>query len=176
MIDWAREVFADGSREFPELLPPKWVEEVRKEGYDSILFADPFGKGQTHEIIMFEPNKIKSALGNEGTYDTSTPDITKAAGGEVHMQDGGRPLKRGVSSLPGYGEGVDDPTAQALLNVRRIASGPVGEVFTEENLRLTYGGRVGFLTRSGDATNGPAPVLAQAAPAPSSAAAAGAIQ
>jgi manganese/zinc/iron transport system ATP- binding protein len=37
-----------------------------------------------------------------------------------------------------------------LLNVRRIASGPVDEVFTEENLRLTYGGKVGFLTRSGN--------------------------
>lgn len=34
-----------------------------------------------------------------------------------------------------------------LLNVRRIASGPVREVFTEENLRLTYGGRVPFLQR-----------------------------
>ena len=32
-----------------------------------------------------------------------------------------------------------------LLNVRRIASGPVDEVFTDENLRLTYGGRVAFL-------------------------------
>jgi manganese/zinc/iron transport system ATP- binding protein len=32
-----------------------------------------------------------------------------------------------------------------LLNVRRIANGPVEEVFTEENLRRTYGGRVGFL-------------------------------
>ena len=32
-----------------------------------------------------------------------------------------------------------------LLNVRRIASGPVDEVFTEDNLRLTYGGRVGFI-------------------------------
>lgn len=32
-----------------------------------------------------------------------------------------------------------------LLNVRRIASGPVDDVFTEENLRRTYGGRVGFL-------------------------------
>ena len=32
-----------------------------------------------------------------------------------------------------------------LLNVRRIASGPVSEVFTEENLRLAYGGRVAFL-------------------------------
>lgn len=35
-----------------------------------------------------------------------------------------------------------------LLNVRRIASGPVDEVFTEENLRLTYGGRVAFLGRN----------------------------
>ena len=34
-----------------------------------------------------------------------------------------------------------------LLNVRRIASGPVAEVFTEQNLRLAYGGRVAFLSR-----------------------------
>jgi manganese/zinc/iron transport system ATP- binding protein len=32
-----------------------------------------------------------------------------------------------------------------LLNVRRIAGGPVEDVFTEDNLRRTYGGRVGFL-------------------------------
>ena len=32
-----------------------------------------------------------------------------------------------------------------LLNVRKIASGPIHEVFTLENLRKTYGGRVGFL-------------------------------
>jgi len=35
-----------------------------------------------------------------------------------------------------------------LLNVRRIASGPVGKVFTDENLRLAYGGKVNFLSRS----------------------------
>ncbi len=32
-----------------------------------------------------------------------------------------------------------------LLNVRRIASGPVSEVFTEASLRLTYGGRVAII-------------------------------
>lgn len=32
-----------------------------------------------------------------------------------------------------------------LLNVRRIASGPVSEVFNEENLRQAYGGRVAIL-------------------------------
>ena len=32
-----------------------------------------------------------------------------------------------------------------LLNVRRIASGPVDETFTPENLRETYGGRIAFI-------------------------------
>jgi manganese/zinc/iron transport system ATP- binding protein len=38
-----------------------------------------------------------------------------------------------------------------LLNVRRIASGPVPEVFTEDNLRTAYGGRVAFLSANGAA-------------------------
>ena len=37
-----------------------------------------------------------------------------------------------------------------LLNVRSIASGPVEEVFTEENLRRTYGGRIAFLGQNGN--------------------------
>ena len=36
-----------------------------------------------------------------------------------------------------------------LLNVRRIASGPVEEAFTEENLRRTYGGRAAVFGRNG---------------------------
>lgn len=39
-----------------------------------------------------------------------------------------------------------------LLNVRGIASGPVEEVFTDENLRKTYGGRVGFLNKTNQKT------------------------
>lgn len=43
-----------------------------------------------------------------------------------------------------------------LLNVRRIASGPVSECFTEQNLRQTYGGRIAFLSRDGQpASEGP---------------------
>ena len=34
-----------------------------------------------------------------------------------------------------------------LLNVRAIAEGPVGEVFTVENLQKTYGGRIAFLNK-----------------------------
>ncbi len=35
-----------------------------------------------------------------------------------------------------------------LLNVRQIAFGPVETTFTEENLRLTYGGRHSFITQT----------------------------
>jgi manganese/zinc/iron transport system ATP- binding protein len=38
-----------------------------------------------------------------------------------------------------------------LLNLRLVASGPVAEVFTEENLRATYGGRLRLLTEVGEA-------------------------
>ena len=48
-----------------------------------------------------------------------------------------------------------------LLNVRRVASGPVEEAFTEQNLRLAYGGRVAFLSGNG---RGPAPEPAEASP------------
>jgi manganese/zinc/iron transport system ATP- binding protein len=37
-----------------------------------------------------------------------------------------------------------------LLNVRKIAGGPVEEVFTEENLRLAYGGRSAVFGRRGN--------------------------
>jgi manganese/zinc/iron transport system ATP- binding protein len=36
-----------------------------------------------------------------------------------------------------------------LLNVRAFASGPVEEVFTDDNLRMTFGGRVGVLADHG---------------------------
>lgn len=41
-----------------------------------------------------------------------------------------------------------------MLNVRRIASGPVSEVFTEQNLRKAYGGKVAFLSADGNGKNG----------------------
>jgi manganese/zinc/iron transport system ATP- binding protein len=47
-----------------------------------------------------------------------------------------------------------------LLNIRRIAAGPVDEVFTQENLRRTYGGRVAFT--QGSAAPHPSALVEQA--------------
>jgi manganese/zinc/iron transport system ATP- binding protein len=48
-----------------------------------------------------------------------------------------------LQTVPEYFDAV------TLLNVRRIASGPVSDVFTEENLRRTYGGRAALFGANG---------------------------
>ena len=53
-----------------------------------------------------------------------------------------------LQTVPEYFDSV------MLLNVRRIASGPVGQVFTEDNLRETYGGRVAILSKANTITEG----------------------
>ncbi len=40
-----------------------------------------------------------------------------------------------------------------LLNIRKITSGPVDRVYTDENLKKTYGGRVSFLSSKSDNQN-----------------------
>jgi len=87
MLDWARDVFAGGNQEFPHLMPKNWVDEIRSEGYDSIMYTPPvqyYPSGEEikkHEYIVFEPTQLKSATGNRGTYDPNDPDIRKARGG-----------------------------------------------------------------------------------------------
>ena len=77
MDDCARNAFAGGSGNFPYMMPKEWADAVQAEGYDSIY--NPRSK----EVVMFDPTKIKSAIGNRGTYDTTRADITKAGGGSI---------------------------------------------------------------------------------------------
>ena len=59
---------------------------ARAAGYDGLM---QYRDGELSEVVSYNPNAIKSAIGNVGTYDTSVPDLSKAEGGPVHKQDGG---------------------------------------------------------------------------------------
>ena len=84
MLEWAQQVFAGGSKEFPMVMPKKWADEVKAAGYDYIHHADPHSLGDPHEYIMLDPERqIKSALGNRGTYDPNDTRLNYAAGGAV---------------------------------------------------------------------------------------------
>jgi hypothetical protein len=63
---------------------------AQAQGYDGLIEYDRDGK--LAEVVSYNPNAVKSAIGNKGTYDTRSPELNKAKGGEVHMKKGGEPI------------------------------------------------------------------------------------
>lgn len=63
---------------------PERLLELKALGYDGILWANPNDllRGATGwgddlpQIVAFDPEQIKSAIGNRGTFDSSNPDIS----------------------------------------------------------------------------------------------------
>ena len=59
---------------------------IKKLGHDAFYLKEGIGG---KNLGVYDPNKIKSAIGNEGTYDITNPDITKKEGGLVGYAPGG---------------------------------------------------------------------------------------
>jgi hypothetical protein len=60
---------------------------IRNSGFDGIIAHRHDG---SKEYVAFKPEQVKSATGNQGTFDPNDPDMTKAAGGRIHAEDGGK--------------------------------------------------------------------------------------
>jgi len=72
--------------DWSKLEHPPVLDALQDLGHDS-MYVNEMG---VKNLGIFDPaGKIKSSIGNRGTYDTTEYDITKKDGGEVHMQDGG---------------------------------------------------------------------------------------
>ena len=50
----------------------EFSENLRRAGYDGIIYRDG------EEIVVFDPEQIKSAIGNDGSFDRSNPDIRRS--------------------------------------------------------------------------------------------------
>lgn len=92
---------------------------ARANGYDGALIHNVMDQGpHYHEAfpdklgttaIAFYPHQIKSAIGNQGTFNPSEPDITKAGGGDVEprptrafggqIDDAGRNIPESPSAM-----------------------------------------------------------------------------
>ena len=102
MLEWAKKVFTVKNSDFPLFIAPESRENLLDAGYDGIFYGgsralgthpnqdSPYVIGddpeKNEEIIALHPpgrSQIKSAVGNNGQFDQSEPDIRKAFGGDV---------------------------------------------------------------------------------------------
>jgi hypothetical protein len=65
-------------------------------------------EGGTKNLGIYNPNQIKSDIGNRGTYDVTKGDINESHGGAIHMAKGGKLgeevkdiIKKGIKGLMG---------------------------------------------------------------------------
>lgn len=119
--------YQNGDREFPRYVSPEAKAAMEADGYDAIIFGGdnpiPYGdrpmdarlghqEARDEEIIVFDPKKIKSAVGNKGTYDLTKGDITKAYGGALVDDediDNALRLARATGGRAGYAEAGSVP-------------------------------------------------------------------
>jgi hypothetical protein len=72
MLNWARQSFANGSKEFPESMPKEFADAVKSEGYDGIIYSTTdINKKPYNEIIAFNSNQLKSTISNTGEFSTT---------------------------------------------------------------------------------------------------------
>jgi hypothetical protein len=71
---------------FQAIESPEMLHAIEKLGFDSFYTSE----GKAKNIGVFDPRKIKSDIGNRGTYDINEPDLSKAHGGIAYMDKGGK--------------------------------------------------------------------------------------
>jgi len=101
--------FALSRGSWSEIENPLVINAAKKLGFDGMYMMEAGVKN----LGIFDPKKIKSAIGNEGAFDVRKPDIRKAHGGVVHRADGS----------PIYGEVADsgpitEDTRAAFRNMK----------------------------------------------------------
>jgi hypothetical protein len=67
------------SGDWSMLEDPAVQQSLKKMGHDAFYLNE----GGYRNVGVFDPRRVKSAIGNRGTYDVNDPDITKAQGGSI---------------------------------------------------------------------------------------------
>jgi hypothetical protein len=127
---------------------------ARAAGYDGLM---QYRDGDLSEVVSYNPNAVKSAIGNQGTYDINDPDLNKAAGGAVRMQVGGL-AKLGTK---GASKGAKQAPMKASEALGRIEGRPL--VITQADRTKVGGGFLGGPGFSGLQLEDPAYRAAEAA-------------
>ena len=113
--DWGRDIYADGSKQFPLLLSDEHIQSIRKDGYTGIEYwnnGKTADKSAPDEMVVFDATQIKSA-----------DPVTRDDDGNVV------PLSQRFQSSNADIRGAKPDRVEAILKKVIAATDPKGKVF-----------------------------------------------
>jgi hypothetical protein len=103
---------------------------ARAAGYDGLM---QYRDGDLSEVVSYNPNAVKSATGNQGTYDINEPDLSKAEGGgafkKLQFMDKGGKVGKVASGVSKVGKRLlADPEKKIIEPPSIIIPSKIGNV------------------------------------------------
>ena len=105
-------------------------QRAQAQGYDGLM---QYRDGDLSEVVSYNPNAVKSSIGNRGTYDVTSPELNEAQGGAIHMAKGGKAkdvVKAGLKKL--FGVADEAPKGVEPIVVRTPEERAVMEKFGQK--------------------------------------------
>ena len=129
-----QERWAGGSKEFPFYITPEQKAALEMAGFDSILAEDVYGKGDGNEVVVFDSTQIKSASGNQGTFDPNNPDIDKAQ--QISGNLPGTPQRpaKGMDAQPDLDVDGELNAQRVVQNLKRVMDLSISQGLRRRNM------------------------------------------
>lgn len=99
--DWERFDGEDGK---------DFTNTLGKMGHDSAIIHEPSVEGQKggHAYVVFHPNQIKSAIGNNGDFHPKKPQINESVESQIHTTNSlGMPIHKTVEGVHNFNKWFD---------------------------------------------------------------------
>jgi hypothetical protein len=94
---------------------------IKSTGYDGLIYTNTEEDPGSRSFVPMGPGQVKSTIGNQGTFDPNSPNMTKAEGGPVEND---KPVDLSlVRSMRNFNQNSAGPTPEAEGVFNRLAAG-----------------------------------------------------
>ena len=112
----------------------RFVAFLQERGHDGVTFSEDLetddGSVEGNTFVAFRPEQIKSAIGNNGEYSLTNPDIRKSLGGVS-------PGQQAIAIVNSLGMGVKPPEPGVIDKAKKILKGE-NPGFTKESTKKSF--------------------------------------
>jgi hypothetical protein len=77
---WVKQALSEAGIQAKGETVPALAKEIQNLGYDGVVYSNKFEGVESDSYIAFDPRQVKSAIGNDGSFDRNDPNVLSQRG------------------------------------------------------------------------------------------------